>query len=43
MGNPKGLITKLSEFDFNTVTEKQLKDVQKAITKAGGTFDPVAM
>ena len=40
MNNPKKLLAQLIEFDFNTVTAQQLKDVQKAITKAGGPFDP---
>ena len=39
MANPKKFINTMADYDFSSLSEKQLKDVKKQITKVGGTFD----
>lgn len=39
MTNPKKFLEKLGEFDLNSITEKQLKDVKKLVDQCG-SMDP---
>ena len=39
LANPKNFISSMADYDFGSLSEKQLKDVKKQITKVGGTFD----